>query len=463
VRSVCWSLAIALAAAPVGASSIPVAEERKIGAEIVVEARRHLPMIDDYEIQTYIQKIGYKLVATLGTQPFDYEFFVVNDGSLNAFAVPGGKIFVHAGLISAADNMEEVAGVMGHEVAHAAAHHSVRQQQKGQAASVASIMGLFLTILNPVVGIAAMSAGMSQQLAYQRDFEREADFLGIEYTKEAGYEPGAMLGLLRKIYDEQKLNPTAVPPYLLSHPMTGERLAYLESALGRNEWQVNVKPVTFEFERVQAIARANSKTRETAVPYYERRLAKASAADKPAALELIGILMVHGDDYTLGVEYLTQAEKAGRKVDRELGRAYLRRGNLEEAESRLLRAAKANSKDWNAQADLGSLYFQQGRFEDSVAAYKNSVELYPWPSEPKRQLARSLDKAGRTGEAFYYYGVAAEYDGASEPALGYLKKAQDQLPPDSPLREDLAKRIEALEKATSGPPAPPVIRREPGR
>jgi len=456
-------LAVSLCVGPVYASAIPIAEEREIGEEVVFMARRQLPMINDYEVQTYIQGIGYTLVDTLGTQPFDYEFFVVNDGSLNAFAVPGGKVFVHAGLIAAADNMEEVAGVMGHEVAHAAAHHSVRQQQKGQAASVASIMGLFLMILNPVVGLAAMSAGQTQQLAYQRDFEREADYLGIDYCKEAGYEPGAMLGLLRKIYDEQKLNPTQVPPYLLSHPMTGERLAYLESALGRNEWQVNVKPVTFEFERIQAIARANSMTRASAVPYYERRLAKSKEADKPASLELIGILMVHGDDFALGVKYLEPAEKAGRNVDRELGRAYLRRGRFDEAKLRLERAGKKNPKDWNVQGDLGGLYLEQGKFEDSVAAYKNAVELYPWPPEPKRQLARALSKAGRDGEAFYYYGVAAQFEGAATPALGYLKKADEKLPADSPLREDLNKRIEDLEEATKGPPAPPVIRREPGR
>ena len=102
---------------------MPVAEERKIGQEIAQEARRRLPLITDYEISTFIGDIGKRIVKTLGAQPFDYEFFVVKDDSLNAFAVPGGKVFVHAGLIARASNVDEIAGVMAHEVAHAHAHH----------------------------------------------------------------------------------------------------------------------------------------------------------------------------------------------------------------------------------------------------------------------------------------------------------------------------------------------------
>lgn len=440
---------------------MPVAEERKIGEEVAVEARRRLPLIADYEINSFIREMGGRIVRTLGTQPFNYEFFVVRDDSLNAFAVPGGKVFVHAGLIARASSEDEIAGVMAHEVAHAHAHHSVRQQQKGQVANYATLLGVLLSAINPVVGSAAVTAGMSQQLKYQRDFEREADFLGIDFAKEAGYEPGAMLGMLRKINAQQQLNPTMVPPYFQSHPLTGERMAYLESSLGKSEWEVKTKTASDELLRVQAIARANAQTRKEAVPDYERSLAAAKPQERPVALELIGVLMTHGEDYALAIDYLEQADKAGRGVDRELGRSYLRKGRLEDARPRLLRAA-AVSADWNAQADLGDLYYQLGEYPQSVEAYRKAVSAYPWLPDVQQSLGRALNKAGKLGEAFYWYGRAAELQGAPAQALSYYQQAQKSLPAADPLKSDLDGRVEKLAKATSGPPRPPVVRPERG-
>jgi predicted Zn-dependent protease len=441
---------------------MPVAEEQKIGEEIALQARRQLPLITDYEINKFIGEMGGRIVKTLGTQPFKYEFFVVRDDSMNAFAVPGGKVFVHAGLIARASNEDEIAGVMAHEVAHASAHHSVRQQQKGQVANYATLLGVLLSAINPVVGSAAVTAGMSQQLKYQRDFEREADFLGIDFAKQAGYEPAAMLGMLRKINAQQQLNPTVVPPYFQSHPLTGERMSYLESSLGKSEWQVKTKPASHELLRVQAIARANAQTRKEAVPDYERALATATPQQRPVALEMLGLLMAHGEDYALAIDYLEQAEKAGRPVDRELGRCYLRKGRLEDARPRLVRAAAATPKDWNAQSDLGDLYYQVGEYDRSVDAYRKSVAADPWLPDVQQSLGRALNKAGKVGEAFYWYGRAAEFQGQPVQALSYYQQAQKALPPMDPVRADLDGRVEKLEKATSGPPRPPVIRPERG-
>ena len=461
-RFVAAIVALAVSAAPTIGLAMPVAEERQIGAEIALEARRRLPLITDYEVTMFIRKIGAAIVKALGTQPFDYEFFVVRDDTLNAFAVPGGKVFIHAGLISRAANVDEIAGVMAHEVAHAHAHHSVRQQQKGQAANYATLLGVLLSAINPVIGQAAVSAGMSQQLRYQRDFEREADFLGIDYASAAGYEPGAMLGMLRKIHAQQQLNPTVVPPYFQSHPLTGERLSYLESALGKNEWEVKVKPATRDLLRVQAIVRANAQTRKEAVPDYERALAAAKPAEKAAALEMIGVLMTHGEDYALAIGYLEQAEKAGRKVDRELGRSYLRKGRLDDAKPRLLRAVAAAPGDWNALADLGDLHYQRSDFEAAIPAYRKSVAAYPWLPEVQRSLSRALNKAGKTGEAFYWYGRASESEGQAVQAAGYYQKAAEALGANDPLRTDVEQRLAKLAPATNRQGKPAVVRPERG-
>jgi predicted Zn-dependent protease len=461
LRSAVAGLALALAVVAVAApvSAMPIAQERRMGEEFLEQARRGLPLINDREVNKFVRDIGDKLVETLGEQPFDYEFFVVAEDSINAFAVPGGKIFVHAGLISRADSEAELAGVLGHEIAHAAAHHSVRQQAKAAAVNYATILGVFLSVINPVLGQAAIAAGMSQQLKYQRDFEREADYLGIGYTADAGFDPAGMLALLRKTYEEQKINPTSVPPYFLSHPLSGERLANIESVLKKNEWQLGHLEPSWEFRRIQAIVRGYAQTREQAVGPFERRLAAASAEARPGELELIGILMAHGDDFHLAVQHLEDAEKAGRQVDRELGRAYLRKHQLDEATVRLSRAVERDEEDWNAIADLGEVYFLRQEFDESVAQLERAVELFPYRPSLMQQLGRALDKADRTGEGYYWFAQSAEFIGDVSQSLSYYKRSAEKLPADSELKEEVAEKIEALEERMSGPPRAPRIRR----
>jgi predicted Zn-dependent protease len=331
----------------------------------------------------------------------------------------------------------------------------VRQQERAAAANYASLLGIFLSALHPVIGQAAIAAAMGQQLKYQRDFEREADFLGIEYARKAGYDPGAMLHLLRKIYDEQKINPTLIPPYFQSHPLSGERMAYLEASLGTSEWDVAKSRKSWRLERAQAIVRGYAQTRREAVPPYEHRLAKASAEERPEALELIGILMVHGEEYETGRKYLEQAEAAGRNVDRELGRAYLRAGKPEEARKRLERRVAAAPEDYDALADLGEAYFQQGDYERSVGKLQGSVDLYSYLPAVQRSLGRALDKTGKTGAGFYHFARASELEGQGMTALEYYGKALERLDENDPLRPKARERVEALEKEKPRLPVPP--------
>jgi tetratricopeptide (TPR) repeat protein len=231
-------------------------------------------------------------------------------------------------------------------------------------------------------------------------------------------------------------------------------MAYLEATLKENQWQVDKPVKSWRLERAQAIANANAQSRRDAVPPYERRLATASPAEKPGALELIGLLMVHGEEYDSGRRYLEQAEAAGRKVDRELGRAYLRLGRLDDAKPRLERRVAAQSDDYNALADLGELYFQKGAYQDAVAKLSRAVELYPYIPAMQRTFARALDKAGRTGAGFYHFGAASGLEGDTLGAMGYYEKALTLLEENDPLRSKAKERIAELEKTKPRLPFP---------
>jgi len=439
-------VAVALVAAPVGArpAAAQIAEEKKLGEQFLAEALPHIPLIHDFEAVSFIRDIGTRLVKTLGPQPFDYEFFVVLDDSINAFAVPGGKLFAHAGLIARVDSEDELAGVMGHEVAHAAAHHIVRQQQKGAAAGYASLLGIFLGIIHPGLAVGAMAAGQAAQLRYQRDFEREADFLGVGYAREAGYEPAAIMRLLRKIHAEQQMNPTQIPPYFLSHPLSGERLTNLEAVLGKREWDEAGLVRSHRLHRVQAIVRGYAQTREQAVPDFEKALAAATPEQRPVALELIGVLMAHGEDYALAEKHLREAEAAGRNVDRELGRTAFRRGRLAEARERLERVLARTPGDWDTLADLAAIDYEEGAFDKAAEKYERSVALESYRVGVLQNFARALGKSGREGAGFYWFGRAGEMRGNNVLALSHYRRAVRELPKDDPLREDIERRSEKL-------------------
>jgi len=168
-------LCLGMRATPAGGS---VAAEQDLGTTFDMEARKELPLSDDVDVNRYVARVGQKIVAALGDQPFNYRFAVVRDGRINAFAVPGGSVYVNAGLLTAAGNDDEVAGVLAHEIAHVNGHHLVRQQEATQVLNYATLLGLLLSVVHPAIGAGAAAANSAVQLQYRREFEQEATTSG---------------------------------------------------------------------------------------------------------------------------------------------------------------------------------------------------------------------------------------------------------------------------------------------
>ncbi len=163
-------VALVLAGA-IAASGVARAEsEADLGRRFLLEARGELPLIEDPVVTGYVQKVGTRIVDVIGPKSWEYRFFVVQDPSLNAFAVPGGYVFVFSGLLARVKSDDELAGVLGHEIGHAHAHHITRQQKEGQVWTAAALLGLLASAVNPVLGAAGVAAAQTAQLKYSRAF-----------------------------------------------------------------------------------------------------------------------------------------------------------------------------------------------------------------------------------------------------------------------------------------------------
>lgn len=251
------------------------AQDVEIGREAAQEVRRELPLLADDGIDDYVERIGSRLANAIPPEfrhdEFRYSFDVVNQKEINAFALPGGPMFLHRGMIEAARAEGEVAGVMAHEIAHVALRHGTAQATKGQKFQIGAIAG---QILGAVVGGAAGSViaqgssfGLGAYfLKYGRDYERQADLLGAQMMARAGYDPMRMADMFRTI--EKEGGGRSGPEWLSSHPNPGNRY----EAIQREASQLRIEgtaPSQAEFQRVQ------SRLREMAPAYTAEQIARA--------------------------------------------------------------------------------------------------------------------------------------------------------------------------------------------
>jgi predicted Zn-dependent protease len=199
--------------------------EIALGKQMAQEVERQAKIVDDPIIAEYVNRIGQNLVRNSDAKvPFTIK--VLDSEEVNAFALPGGFFFVNTGLILKAESEAELAGVMGHEIAHVAARHGTRQATRGNIAQIATIPLMIFTggwTGYAIYQGASLAIPMSF-LVFSRSFEREADYLGLQYMYKAGYDPTAFVDFFEKIETLEKKKPGSISKVFSTHPMTDDRI-----------------------------------------------------------------------------------------------------------------------------------------------------------------------------------------------------------------------------------------------
>ena len=290
-------LALQLAATPVAAQGLPdlgdvsaatlsESQERTIGNRIMREARVDPAYVDDPEVADYISSLGSRLLAGVDGPPRDIDFFVVQDDSVNAFALVGGHIGVHTGLFTLTQSESELAGVMAHEVAHIVQRHQARTIHGQSRAQLTSLAALALAILASRAGSSSSQSGqvteaavagatafqMQNMLDYTREHEREADRVGLTILQRTGFDTRGMAGFFERLLRANRLNEyKGAPSYLRTHPLTTERIADIQDRI--SDTAARMVPDSFEYRLVRAKLRANTGSSTEAVALFRTLLA----------------------------------------------------------------------------------------------------------------------------------------------------------------------------------------------
>lgn len=253
-------------------------QERQIGQQSMMQIRAGKQYLDDAEINDYLNQLGARLVENSPEPSLDFEFFAINDYSVNAFALPGGFIGVNAGLLLITQSEAELASVLSHEISHVTQHHLARMIEGQQGDSLISMAAIAIAILaartSPQASeaaIASVQAGnIQKQLNFTRTYEAEADRIGLQLLQKSGFNTHAMPEFLERLQKATRLLDGNAPNYLRTHPITSDRIAEIENRVQKQPYRLIPDSLDFQLVRTKLIAA--QKTAPDAIAYFSDAL-----------------------------------------------------------------------------------------------------------------------------------------------------------------------------------------------
>ena len=439
-------------------------EERELGEKVLQEVRRIWPVIQDPAVNEYVSNIGKRILKTMETQPFEYQYYVLNTPDINAFAVPGGKVFVNSGLILMVESEDELAGVMSHEIGHVVARHIAKPSAQGLKLGLATLGALLAGIfLGPqaaaAIGMTSTAAAGTLMLKYSRENEEEADYLGLKFMEKAGYDPKAMVTMFKKMRRLSGPSSSDPPTYLLTHPAVEQRMENLEVEMARLPKREEKRPPEGNLKRNQTKLVAEEKDVARSVVYFEN--CSKRKEDDPECLFGLGLAQRRMGALDRSVENLAKAASMAPQdgeIYRELGAAYFLKADFPEAQKYLEQARSLSPSDARIYFYLGRVYLEGKSTDQALQALITATKLDPNFAENYYHLALAFSAKGNLGEAYRSLGFYHKLSGAPMVALAQFQKALPYFANPSPERTSTQKEIEDLTPKKKESPPPPANR-----
>jgi len=383
---------------------ISIEEEEKLSREFMAEINAHYEIINDSVITGYVTRIGEKILSVVPPQPFQYHFHVLKEDSFNAFAGPGGQIFIYSGLFEALESEDELAGIFGHEISHVVCRHISQQIEQSKKSNIGTLAGVAAGVLLGATGadavagtataVGTLAAASSIGLVYSREHEMQADQRGVDFLTQAGFNPNGLLTALIKIRSRQWFGKDQVPTYMMTHPAVEDRIAYLSTWIEANASTVNSLPkrsnVSFDWVHTRLLGMFGPVDAIT-------RLYQSDVNQNPDnALSQYGY-----------------------------GLVLVRSGNRKSAIDHLRLALVKRAFDPVILTDLGETYFLDGRYDESLKTIQGALDISPDLPEGLYYSGRSLIELGKYQEASRSLEYLVRTDPDFTDALYYLGNAYE--------------------------------------
>lgn len=415
----------------VSATVMSPLQEQAIAEQILRQVAISPEVLQDVEVTDYVQALGGKLVASGPDKRQKFYFFVVQDLSINAFAMPGGVIGVHTGLMLSANTESELAGVLGHEIGHVTQRHLARVLASQKYDTFKNIAGIALALLmarsNPQLASGAFTTvsalGVQSQLDYTREHEREADRIGLQILDSGGFDVRGMPGFFQVMQRSTRFEGSA-PTFLRTHPLTSERIADVTNRVE----QMPYRQVTdsIEFHYVRAKLRANNGVPEAAIALFEQNIREQRFQNEAA------------EHYGLAVSQLRKGAYV--QVEKEL--AWLRKNAAAHPMIESLAARLEVAKNNPQQADK-QYAAALARYPDNRALIYGYAEHYLAIKQPDKAVKLALAKQGLYPDDAYFYDLLAKaYSMQNKSLLSHQAQSEAHY-----RKYDLARAVEQMDLA----------------
>lgn len=402
---------------------VTLKDENEMGRKFDVAIRSNLPMVEDPEISHYVSALVRHIVSSIPPQPFRFKPGVILHPAINAFAVPGGYIYVFTGLLMNFNSEEEVAGVLCHELAHVTQRHVASRLERAQMISIGSLL---LAVAGVAVGgggvaaAGALGAGQAAMLNYSRADETEADQIGLQFLIKSGYPPIGMVNSFKILRQKSWMTGASVPAYLSTHPDIGDRINGIQARiLNMPKSITGRKTDNRRFKRMQVLLWGRYGTPETALQRFR--------GDDPLSLMGRGMVYSRQNNVQAASRAFDDAvAKAPRDslVLREAGIFNYRKGSMEKARQLLQQALALDDRDYMGSFFYARLLDDDGRHSEAQGRFLKVLKAVPEDAEVHWSLARSYGTSGRTGLAYVHMTYSAIYSQNKKQAERYFDKAK---------------------------------------
>jgi predicted Zn-dependent protease len=434
-------------------ASFTLEDEKKLGKEFYDKLGKGHFILQNERANTFLTLLGERILAHSDKAPFAFKFSIIRSSAINAFATPGGYVYVNQGLINLVENEGELAGVLAHEIAHVNGRHIaeiVNKSQKINIATLAAVLaGAFLggggELTAAVTGF-SVAAATTLSLKYSREQEESADRMGLTYLVAAGYDGKSMLDFL-KIMRRYEYYSNTIPSYFLTHPGTDERSLYIDALLQTTYRRGGVDQIIGDLRRIQTVLLLDGKPPDANIQHFLKAL-----KDQPNDTDALYGLAITEDKLGMVTESLDHFRKAVRlapddpDILRDLGITLFKLGQFAEARKNLRRATELQDSDLNANLYLGKTLLALGDMPNALVLFKKLEERRPDDPESYYNLAMAYGKTGGAGDSHYYFGLYFKKKDKAESALFHFKAALKEFSQNHTKAKEIQKEIDSLRR-----------------